>query len=479
MRTVTLIPGDGIGPEVIEATRQIIDATGVKITWERCEAGTEVFKKGIASGVPQETIDSILRNKVALKGPLTTPIGYGEKSANVTLRKLFETYGNIRPIREFTGVNTPYSGRNIDFVIVRENVEDLYAGMEYMDTPSTAMCFKLISEKGCEKIVRLGFELARAEGRTVVHCATKSNIMKFSEGTLKRAFERIAPEYPEIKAEHIIVDNAAHQIVKKPEQFQVIITTNMNGDILSDLGSALIGGLGYAPGANIGNEAAIFEAVHGSAPKYAGKNVINPIAVLLSGVMMLRHLGEFEAAKTIEQALLCTLSDNKVMPRDTVGDALASSTTAIRDEIIKNLGRVFTNQEMRVYKPLNYSALQQRIQPTVVKDRRLMGVDIFIEATSSAEALGQKIEQLVSASGLHLKNISSRGVQVYPLLGGNPDLGDHWRCRFVESVAGAGITEDHIYDLLKKISTKYRWMHIEKLEIFDEKQNYTKSQGEN
>src|ERR1700733_4291204 len=201
-KAITLIKGDGIGPEVIEATIKVVDATGVKIDWEVCEAGAEVFKKGLSTGVPQKTIDSIVRNKVALKGPLETPIGFGEKSANVTLRKMFETYGNIRPIQEIPGIVTPYSGRGIDLVIVRENVEDLYAGIEHMQTPGTAQCLKLISRKGCERIVRLAFEFARSEGRKTVHCATKSNIMKFSEGTLKRTFEAIAPEYPDIQANH-------------------------------------------------------------------------------------------------------------------------------------------------------------------------------------------------------------------------------------------------------------------------------------
>lgn len=341
---ITLIPGDVIGPEVTSATRKIIEAADVQIRWDVCEAGAEVFKKGLETGVPQETIDSILKNRIALKGPLETPIGFGEKSANVTLRKMFETYGNIRPIKEIPGVATPYQGRGINLVIVRENIEDLYAGIEYMQTPNVAQCLKLISRKGCEKIVRLAFEFARSEGRKMVHCATKANIMKLSEGLLKRTFEEISGDYPDIEAHHIIVDNCAHQLVKKPEQFDVIVTTNMNGDILSDLGSALIGGLGFAPGANIGDDFAIFEAVHGSAPKYAGKNVINPTAVLLSAVMMLRYLGEFKAAESIEQALYITLAEDRILTRDVIGEQSAASTTAFTDAIIKNLGKTFTGE---------------------------------------------------------------------------------------------------------------------------------------
>ncbi len=336
---VTLIPGDGIGPECVNSAKKMIEATGAPLAWEERAAGESVFKQGIPSGVTPETIESIKKTRLVLKGPLGTPVGYGEKSANVTLRKLFETYGNIRPAREIPGVKTPYTGRGVDLIVVRENVEDLYAGIEHMQTPGVAQCLKLISRKGCEKIVRLGFEVARAEGRKTVHCATKANIMKFTEGTLKRAFEAIAPEYPDIESYHIIIDNCAHQLVKKPEQFDVIITTNMNGDIISDLSSALIGGLGFAPSANLGTDIAIFEAVHGSAPKYAGKNVINPTAVVFSAVMMLRYLGMFKEAATIENAVLFTLEEGKVMPRDVVGDEKAASTTGYTDAIIANYGK--------------------------------------------------------------------------------------------------------------------------------------------
>ena len=267
---VTVIPGDGIGPECIDSTVSIIEATGVDIEWIERHAGERVFKEGIASGVREDTISSISDTRVVLKGPLATPVGFGEKSANVTLRKLFETYANIRPVREFPGVKTPYSGRDIDLVVVRENVEDLYAGIEHMQTPDVAQCLKLISAKGSEKIIRLAFEFARSEGRTSLACATKSNIMKLTEGEMKRTFERIAPEYPEIEASHIIIDNCAHQLVKRPEQFDVIVTTNMNGDIISDLTSALVGGLGFAPSANLGSDIAILKQSTAPLPSTRG-----------------------------------------------------------------------------------------------------------------------------------------------------------------------------------------------------------------
>ena len=390
---VTLIPGDGIGPECVEAACRIIEAAGAPIEWQPAQAGAEVFTQGIASGVPQETMDSIASTRVALKGPLETPVGFGEKSANVTLRKLFETYANVRPVREMPGVTTPYSGRGIDLVMVRENVEDLYAGIEYMQTPGVAQALKLISVKGSEKIARFAFEYARSEGRTQVACATKANIMKFSEGTMKRVFERVAPDYPELESWHVIVDNAAHQLVKKPEQFDVIVTTNMNGDILSDLTSALIGGLGFAPSANIGNEVAIFEAVHGSAPKYAGKNVINPTAVILSSVLMLRYLGLFDQAAAIEHAVFVTL-ESGVLTGDVVGYDAGASTTDYTDAIIANLGTRTDAWTIREPKPLQLPVLASDPDYVKVSERAVVGLDVFVESPLSAEELGASLTEL-------------------------------------------------------------------------------------
>lgn len=477
--TITLIPGDGIGPEVTTATKKIIDATGVKINWEICAAGAEVFKKGLGTGVPQETVDSIRRNKIALKGPLETPVGFGEKSANVTLRKMFETYGNIRPVREFPGIKTPYSGHGIDFVIVRENVEDLYAGIEHMQTPGVAQCLKLISRKGCEKIIRLAFEFARSEGRKMVHCATKANIMKATEGLMKRTFEDISKEYPDIEAHHIIVDNCAHQLVKKPSQFDVIVTTNMNGDILSDLGSALIGGLGFAPGANIGDEFAIFEAVHGSAPKYAGQNNINPTAVLLSGVMMLRHIGEFAAADAIDNALLVTLAQNKVLTRDVMGDKGAASTTTFTDTIIRNLGKSLASHQPRTFKPIHMAKIPMSPDMVKVKTRSVSGIDLFIEASDNVAKVAEKLNAAAANSPLKLKLISNRGVKVYPSDTGTvPDLTDCYRCRFISKDPLHSVNDNDLMSLICNVTKDYHWMHIEKLNVFDGVAGYSKAHGE-
>ena len=475
---VTLIPGDGIGPECVTAARRVVEAAGASIDWEVCEAGAEVFKKGVASGVPSETMDSITRTGIALKGPLETPVGFGEKSANVTLRKLFETYANVRPVRELHGVKTPYSGRGIDLVMVRENVEDLYAGIEYMQTPGVAQALKLISEKGCEKIVRFAFEYARSEGRTSVACATKANIMKFTEGTLKRVFERCSPDYPEIEPWHVIVDNCAHQLVKRPEQFDVIVTTNMNGDILSDLSSALIGGLGFAPSANIGNEIAIFEAVHGSAPKYAGKNVINPTAVILSAVLMLRYMGLFEEAAAIEHAIFVTL-ESGVLTGDVVGYDTGTPTTEYTDVIIGNLGKRSEGWSIREHTPLKLPELSSDADYVKVKTRAVVGLDVFVESPLSATELGASLMELTADTNLSLKMISSRGTKVFPPTGAITDTLDHWRCRFITREEPGDLPDDDVHELLKRISSRHRWMHIEKLLEFDGELGFTRDQGEN
>lgn len=476
---VTLIPGDGIGPEVVESTRRIIEATGAPMEWERCEAGAEVFKKGLPSGVPEETIESVGRTGIVLKGPLETPVGFGEKSANVTLRKLFETYANIRPARELPGVKTPYTGRGIDLVVVRENVEDLYAGIEYMQTPGVAQALKLISRKGCEKIVRLAFELAIAEGRKTVHCATKANILKFTEGMLKMVFEGVAREYPDIESNHIIVDNCAHQLVKRPEQFDVIVTTNMNGDILSDESSALVGGLGFAPSANIGNQVSIFEAVHGSAPKYAGKNVINPTALVLTGVMMLRHLGEFEAAADIEHSVLVTL-DSGIRTRDIAGDdGSAASTTAYTDAIIENLGKRSERWELREYRPLRPPVVDPAPDFVKPQSRAVVGLDVFVESPLSAAELGASLMELTADTKLSLKMIGNRGTKVFPPTGAITDCADHWRCRFIIKEAPGDLDDAYVNEVLVRISSRHRWMHVEKLLEFDEELGFTRDQGEN
>ena len=473
---VTVIPGDGIGPECIDAAVRIVNATGVNIDWIERHAGGRVFAEGIASGVPQSTIDSINDTRVVLKGPLGTPVGFGEKSANVTLRKLFETYANIRPVRELPGVTTPFSGRGIDLVVVRENVEDLYAGIEHMQTPDVAQCLKIITAKGSEKIIRLAFEFARSEGRKSVACATKANIMKLTEGEVKRTFERIAPEYPEIDSWHIIIDNCAHQLVKEPEQFDVIVTTNMNGDILSDLTSALVGGLGFAPSANLGSDIAIFEAVHGSAPKYAGKNVINPAAVILSSVMMLKHLGEFEAAEAVERGVLSTLSSG-VLTGDVVGYDKGVSTTDYTDAIVKNLGKPVEGWTVRQARPIRMPEISRSVVFRASKTKEVVGGDIFVESSLRPDQLGPSLELVAASSPLRLKMISNRGTKVYPDGNSNIDCVSHYRCRFIAR-EGNDISFDQVIQLVAKINETHEVCHVERLIRIDGADGFTKAQGE-
>jgi isocitrate dehydrogenase len=476
---VTAIPGDGIGPEVMRATQQVLAAAGARVTWEEALAGAEAFRRGIATGAPQETLDSIARNEVVLKGPLETPVGYGEVSANVTLRKMFEMYGNIRPVRELPGIRTPFSGRGIDFVVVRENVEDLYAGIEYMQTPGVAQGVKLITEVGCERIVRLAVALALAEGRHRVTVATKANIMKLTEGMMKRVGERVLAEYPQLTHEHMIVDNCAHQMVIRPEQFDIAVMTNMNGDILSDLAAGLVGGLGVAPSANLGDEVAMFEAVHGSAPQIAGKGVANPTALLLSAVMMLRHIGDFATARRVEHALYVTLEEG----HDLTGDIAPAGregapTAAFIERIVANLGRESANVPDRAYRPIALKRWPQITWYKAATTSELMGVDIFVESERDPRAISITLQAAAEGSAFTLKMISSRGTQVWPETAGHTFMVDHFRARFLFREPPKGDAVAEITDLLQRIGRQHRWMHLEKLLRYDGADAFTKSQGE-
>lgn len=474
-KSVTLIKGDGIGPEVVKATQKVIAATGVHIDWEVCEAGAAVFKKGLATGIPQETIDSLLRTGVVLKGPLETPVGYGEKSANVTLRALCETYANVRPVQTLPGIQTPFSDRKIDFVVVRENLEDLYAGIEYLQTPTVAEGLKLITHQGSEKIIRFAFELARAEGRHKVHCATKANILKLTEGLFKRVFEEVSPDYPEIETQHIIIDNCAHQLVIHPESFDVIVTTNLQGDIITDLASGLIGGLGVAGSANIGDRVSIFEAVHGSAPKHAGRNDANPTAVLFSAILMLRHLKEFEAAHQIEQSLLYTFGVDHAFTIDLDKNS-PLSTTAFADRVIQNLGQETDFWTARTYKPIQMPHIHDSNEQISGETK---GIDVYIESELSSDALGKSLEEIASPSPFTLKMISVRGIQVYPSIKGiHTGSIHHWRARFFIKDDVANIDEKDILELLSRIGQNHRWMQIEKLFTFNGIAGFTQAQGE-
>lgn len=336
MHKITLIPGDGIGPDISEAAVRVISASGVKIEWEKVDAGLaaiDTFKDPL----PKHVIDSIENTRVALKGPLTTPIGSGFRSANVALRKEFDLYVNLRPAHSFEGVTSRFS--NIDLVIVRENTEEFYAGIEHYIDPSrsAAETIGIVTRSGSDRIIRYAYEYARREGRKKVTTVHKANILKYTGGLFLEVAREVASQYPDIQSNDKIIDNMAMQMVLNPHQFDVIVTTNLFGDILSDLASGLVGGLGLAPGANIGYDVAIFEAVHGSAPDIAGKGIANPCALILAGAMMLRHLKETSAADRIEKAVADVVREGKRVTRD-LNPSIGVGTTEMADEVMRKMG---------------------------------------------------------------------------------------------------------------------------------------------
>jgi isocitrate dehydrogenase (NAD+) len=322
---VTLIPGDGIGPEVAQASRRIIDASGAQIQWEEVSARAEAERRGSAF-LSLEVVDSVKRNRVALKGPIATPVAEGPPSINVGLRKALELYANLRPVKNLEGVKSVAQG--IDLIIVRENTEDLYAGLEHTVVPGVVESLKIITEKASSRIARFAFEYARKHGRKKVAAIHKANIMKQSDGLFLASCRKVAPNYPEIEYREVIVDNACMQLVMNPHQFDLLLLTNLYGDIVSDLAAGLVGGLGVVPSGNLGDEAAIFEAVHGTAPDIAGKGIANPTALLMSGIMMLDHLGELEAARRIEKALRRVYREGKHLTKDVGGQSTTEEFTA-------------------------------------------------------------------------------------------------------------------------------------------------------
>jgi isocitrate dehydrogenase (NAD+) len=357
MYKITLIPGDGTGPEITEAVKRVLEATGISFAWDVQNAGEDVYHRE-GNPLPDRVLESIRKNKVALKGPITTPVGTGFRSVNVTLRQALDLYCCLRPCKSYAGARTRYE--NIDLVIVRENTEDLYAGIEYQKDSEGAkavidlvknfsgkvvrrdsgISIKPISVFGTERIVRFAFEYARKSRRRKVTSVHKANIMKYSDGLFLEVSREVAKDYPDIEFEDKIIDNMCMQLVQKPELYDVIVLPNLYGDIVSDLAAGLIGGLGLAPGANLGNEYAVFEATHGSAPKYKGLNRVNPLAMMLSGVMMLKHLGETDAAEKIEKAIAYIIKEGKSVTYDmkpTPDDPEAATTSGVADAIISKI----------------------------------------------------------------------------------------------------------------------------------------------
>ncbi|AJA47543.1 3-isopropylmalate dehydrogenase [Clostridium pasteurianum DSM 525 = ATCC 6013] len=328
---ITLIPGDGIGPEVTDAARRVIEASGVKINWDIVEAGEKVMEE-YNTPLPDYVLESISKNKIALKGPITTPVGKGFRSVNVALRQKFNLYANVRPVKTYPGIKSRYT--DVDFVIIRENTEDLYAGIEHKIGDYAAESIKLITRPASERIAKFAFELAKNEGRKKVTAVHKANIMKFSDGLFLESARKVSESYKDVEFEDVIVDAMSMKLVQNPERYDVLVLPNLYGDIISDMGAGLVGGLGVVPGANIGEDIAVFESVHGSAPDIAGKGLANPLATILSGVMMLKHIGEMDAASRIDAAVEKVLQEGNKLTSDLGGSV---STSDFADEIIKNL----------------------------------------------------------------------------------------------------------------------------------------------
>lgn len=466
MYKVVLIKGDGIGPEIADSVVEIFDAAKVPITWIEHQAGLNTIEKH-PSGIPMETLSAIEKYQVALKGPTTTPIGTGHKSVNVTLRTTLELFANVRPAKSLPGVRTRFD--SIDLIIVRENIEDTYSGIEHHQTASVAQGLKLITRPGSIRIAKYAFEMAKKYGRKKVIAVHKANIHKITDGLFLKCFYEVAVEYPEIQSSDIIVDNACMQLVSNPERFDVMVLPNLYGDIVSDLCAGLVGGLGVAPGGNIGENSAIFESVHGSAPDIAGKGIANPTALLLSSFQMLQHLGLHKTKTRIETALIQTLKDG-IKTGDLGGKA---NTKEFTKAIINNLEPASEN-EFKDPVPLRIKSEMLKTYKAV--EEYCHGVDIFVEEPKGLPKIPEIIDHL------KLKMISNRGTKVYPGVMPKIWLVDHHRCRYVATDSNGNyinIGDEEIFNLIREISAAgIKWMHIEKLQLFDGELGYSKAQGE-
>ncbi len=478
MHKITIAKGDGIGPEIMEATLDILRSAGAPLAFEEIEIGEKVYLSGNTSGISTEAWDTIRHNKVFLKAPITTPQGGGYKSLNVTTRKMLGLYSNVRPCRSLHPfIATRHPG--MDVVIIRENEEDLYAGIEHQQTDEVVQCLKLISRPGCEKIVRYAFEYARQQGRKKVTCFTKDNIMKQTDGLFRKVFNEIATEYPEIASEHWIIDIGAAKLADTPETFDVIVTPNLYGDVVSDIAAQITGSVGLAGSANIGEECAMFEAIHGSAPDIAGKDLANPSGLLQAAVMMLNHLGETAVAEQIQNAWLRTLEEG-IHTADIYREGVSTlkvGTRAFAEAVIHNLGK--KPEQLKPAASAGSLMLNlpryQRKQPA---QKKLEGVDVFVHwAGYDANELAEKLHRM-EAGKLRLTMITNRGIKVWPNGFKETFCTDHWRCRF-QPTEGEQLSNKHILELLAHaVQDDIDTIKTENLYSFDGRPAYSLGQGQ-
>ncbi len=478
MKTITIAKGDGIGPEIMDATMRILHAAGAQIETEEIQIGEKVYLSGNTSGIEAGAWDSIRKTKVFLKAPITTPQGGGYKSLNVTTRKFLGLYANIRPCRSlhpFVSTKHP----KMDLVIIRENEEDLYAGIEHQQTDEVIQCLKLISRPGCEKIVRYAFEYARQQKRKKVTCFTKDNIMKQTDGLFHQVFDEMGKEYPEIQKEHWIVDIGAAKVAESPESFDVIVMPNLYGDIISDIAAEITGSVGLAGSSNIGEECAMFEAIHGTAPDIGGKNIANPSGLLQGAIMMLHHIGQSDIAQKIQNAWLVTLEQG-IHTADIYQEGLSKQqvgTKEFADAVIENLGN-----KPSVLSPViegTNSALElpkYSRKPSALKE--LVGVDIFVHwSGTNPNELAAKL-QPISQKGIELSMITNRGIKVWPDGFKETFCTDHWRCRFKPTTENT-MEKSAIIDLLQEsLNQGIDTIKTENLYSFDGIPKFSLGQGQ-
>jgi isocitrate dehydrogenase len=469
---ITVATGDGIGPEIMAATLSVLEAAGARLQIEEIEIGEKVFLRGASSGIEPSAWESLRRTRVFLKAPITTPQGGGFKSLNVTTRKTLGLYANVRPcVAYHPFVGTLHPG--MDVVIVRENEEDLYAGIEHRQTEDVVQCLKLISRPGCEKIVRYAFEYARRNRRRKVTCFTKDNIMKMTDGLFHKVFDEIGEEYPDLEKEHWIVDIGAAKLADTPNAFDVVVLPNLYGDILSDVAAQIAGSVGLAGSANIGERCAMFEAIHGSAPRRAGQNLANPSGLLLAAVMMLIHIDQPDVAERVHNAWLKTIEDG-VHTYDIYSEATSMKKVGTREfaeAVVERLG-----SRPAKLKPASYSKAPDRPSAMAARERPraervLVGIDVFVNWRGGADELEGRLRPLVR-DGLALATISNRGIRVWP--DGFPETmqTDHWNCRFLGS--GPATTPAALAGLLLRVAESgLDFIKTENLYTFDGQNGYS------
>jgi len=478
---ITVAYGDGIGPEIMTASLRVLIAAGAAIAPEVIDIGERVYLSGNSAGIAPESWDSLRRTKVFYKAPITTPQGGGFKSLNVTVRKSLGLFANIRPCASYAPfVQTKHP--RMDLVIVRENEEDLYAGIEHRHTDDVYQCLKLISRPGCEKINRYAFEYARAYGRNKVTCFTKDNIMKLTDGLFHKVYDEVGAGYPDIEKEHWIIDIGAAKLADTPEIFDVLVMPNLYGDILSDVAAQIAGSVGLAPSANIGEHCAMFEAIHGSAPRRAGQNLANPSGLLMGGVLMLIHLGKREVAERVHNAWLRTIEDG-VHTYDIFREGVSRQKVGTREfgeAVVARLGER-PRQLAAVSYPPGPAVPTLGARPRPPAKRELRGVDVFLHWTASnrdPNVLGPAV-QAAQGDGLRLAMVSNRGQKVWPQGAAETFCTDHWRCRFQVDDGKPAIAQTQVFELLRRIDALgLSVIKTEHLYTFDGERGYTLGQGQ-